>query len=113
MFDEVRRELGEELSFGPSDIGGIACVGLVEDQALRQPELIFITRSTRRRAEIEAQVDKKEHDASWCIATDRAMADGVLAAPAELTPVAVATVLLWGKEEFGEGWFRGHVESRS
>src|SRR6476619_7334639 len=40
-FAGFRRELGEELSLDEPDVPLIRCTGIVEDVALRQPELIF------------------------------------------------------------------------
>ncbi len=110
VFDEVRRELAEELSFGPADIADIRCLGLVEDVSLRQPELVFITRSTRTLIEIEALVDKKEHDASWSIESKAEDIKAAMRRSSELTPVAVAALLLWGRKEFGATWFSAQVE---
>src|SRR5205823_2713337 len=57
IFDEMRRELREELDFGPNDILDMRCIGLVEDRELRQPELIFTTESTAGRSQIESRLD--------------------------------------------------------
>jgi hypothetical protein len=109
VFDEVRRELCEELSFTPADIADMQCAGLVEDVSLRQPELIFITRSTQTLRQIESRVDKKEHDASWSIPATLPEIDATLQQASELTPVAVAALLIWGRMEFGEAWFKNKI----
>ncbi|HSZ55609.1 MAG TPA: hypothetical protein VK797_08120 [Tepidisphaeraceae bacterium] len=104
LFAAVRRELFEELSFGEADIAEIRCTGIAEDLALRQPELIFRVRSTLTRSRIEAQVHTEEHGDSVAIrAAPAAVADS-LTDPA-LTPVAVASLLLWGRMQFGPAWF--------
>jgi hypothetical protein len=94
VFAEVHRELAEELSLSFADIADMKCIGLVEDRSLRQPELIFVTRSTLSRKAIEQRLDRAEHVATYAIAPhaaeiDRAIADLLL------TPVAVATLTLW------------------
>ena len=94
VFAEIRRELDEELHLGPADVPRVRCVGLAEDPALRQPELIFIASTLRPRAELEEQLDREEHLAVYAVraeraAVARAMADEVL------TPVAVASLALW------------------
>ena len=85
---------------------GLRCAGLVEDERLRQPELIFRARCELARDEVAARVDGKEHRGLW---STRATGDDVEAAlPApELTPVAVASLLLWGRLWLpdGPGWF--------
>ena len=105
VFDEVRRELREELSFDDADVADIRCAGIVEDVSLRQPELIFAVRSTRPRARIESQVDAKEHGGSWSIPATAAALERALAQPHEFTPVAIAALLLWGRLTLGEDWF--------
>ena len=41
VFDDVRRELHEELAMTPDSIADIACIGVAEDNNIRHPELIF------------------------------------------------------------------------
>jgi len=96
VFDEIHRELDEELSLAAADITALRCIGLVEDQQLRQPELIFHARSTLTRAAIEARLDATEHVATYPIRAidseiQRAIGDPVL------TPVAVAALMLWSR----------------
>lgn len=105
LFEAVRRELREELSFNPAeDIAEIRCTGIAEDLALRQPEIIFRVTSRRARQEIVQRIDEAEHGASWAV---RAEAGAVEAAmrDARLTPVAVASLALWGRGAFGDEWF--------
>jgi len=94
VFDEIRRELREELHLTPAEIGNIRCVGLAEDRSLRQPELIFIAASTRTRAELEAQLDRAEHIAVYAVRADRVDVERAMGDPV-LTPVAVASLALW------------------
>jgi hypothetical protein len=104
VFAEVRRELKEELDFDDSDIAEIVCLGLVEDYSLRQPELIFRVRSPRTRRQIEATLDAAEHSAAVAIPIDPlALAEAAL--DPSLTPVATATLLLYGKQLAGPQWF--------
>jgi 8-oxo-dGTP pyrophosphatase MutT (NUDIX family) len=105
LFDEVRRELKEELAFKEPDIAELYCGGIAEDRSLRQPEIIFHCRSTRTLDEIVGQLDATEHRAAWSApATSDAIA-GALQNPARFTPVAVATLLLFGRVHFGDAWF--------
>lgn len=94
VFAEVRRELREELHLVAADIQAIRCVGLVEDAALRQPELIFVAGTRRTKAELEEQLDRTEHLAVYEVKAhldevERAMRDPLL------TPVGVASLALW------------------
>jgi hypothetical protein len=104
LFAEIERELAEEVGFAPADIASAVCVGLAEDISLRQPELIFAIQSDRTRQEIEATLDAGEHLGSVAIANTRAEVEAALRDPA-LTPIAMATILLWGRGKWGAGWF--------
>ena len=104
VFDGVMRELEEELRFTPSDVAELRCIGLIEDARIRQPELIFSATSKRTRADVESMMDAGEHHACVAVAVtpealEEAMRDALL------TPVAVGTLLLWGRIAFGDAWF--------
>jgi hypothetical protein len=90
VFAGIRKELFEELKLGEADIAQIHCIGLSEDRAIRQPELIFHVKSKRSRGEIERHLDDKEH--SELVAFDDP--DRALGQP-DLTPIARAAVSLW------------------
>jgi 8-oxo-dGTP pyrophosphatase MutT (NUDIX family) len=104
LFAAVRRELNEELSLTPDDVPDLRCTGIVEDQSLRQPELIFRAQTRLTRQQIEAQVLDDEHRDSVAIP---ATADSVsqLLQDFSLTPVGVASLLLWARVTFGDDWF--------
>lgn len=104
VFAALRRELQEELSLGGDDVTDLRCAGLVEDRMLRQPELIFLARCRLTREAVEAKLDPVEHRGTWSV---RAARDAIRAALSEpdLTPVAVASLLLWGRARFGAEWF--------
>ena len=104
VFDAVRRELAEELAFAADDVEAVRCTGLVEDRALRQPELIFRVRSGRTRQQVEAKLDRVEHHGTYAVRADRGGVEGAMG-DALLTPVAVASLLLWGRVRFGAAWF--------
>jgi hypothetical protein len=104
-FDEVRRELREELSLGGDDVSDIVCTGIVEDTILRHPEMIFAARSTLTRGRIEAQVDEEEHHDSFAVrATAEEVERALVDSGEPFTPVARATILLFGRIEFGQDW---------
>ncbi len=111
VFATVRRELAEELSFSDGDIAGIRFTGIAEDISLRQPEAILAVESKRSRAEIESRLDRAEHHSIW---STHATEQGIAAAVAnpELTPIAIAALLLWGRPRLGREWFET-VESAS
>lgn len=104
VFAAVRRELHEELGLDNSAIEDIHCTGLVEDGALRQPELIFRVLTSRLRRQVEAQVLPDEHRDGVAILADQGAIGKAVLDPA-LTPVAVASLMLWGRVRFGGDWF--------
>lgn len=110
LFAAVRRELGEELSLSDEDVPVVRCTGIVEDLSLRQPELIFRVRSRLTRREIESRLDRAEHHDSFALPGTREGVEAVLDDPL-LTPVGVASLLLWGRTAFGERWFEEHSSS--
>jgi hypothetical protein len=107
-FAAVYRELAEELSLARADVTDVRCTGLVEDRALRQPELIFLARTALPRAEVERRVDRGEHHASCALQRSPAQVLAWTADPA-LTPVAVASLLLAGRLRFDQQWFEAAV----
>jgi 8-oxo-dGTP pyrophosphatase MutT (NUDIX family) len=104
VFAAVRRELREELSLSEPDVADVRCAGLVEDRALRQPELIFLARCRQTRESVEGKLDPVEHRGTWSVRAARDTIGQALSEP-ELTPVAVASLLLWGRARFGAEWF--------
>ncbi len=111
VFAAVRRELREELSLEESDVTELRCTGLVEDGALRQPELVFRAGCPLTRAEVEARLDPVEHRGTWSAGVARERLEAALADD-ELTPVALASLLLWGRVRFGDEWFSQHRAGR-
>jgi len=103
VFADARRELWEELSLPAEAIAEMWCLGLVEDISLRQPELIFSVKSNRSRAEIEKNLNAAEHSAVMAIAGDTPGIDALLK-DGQLTPVCIASLLLWGWQQWGDAW---------
>jgi 8-oxo-dGTP pyrophosphatase MutT (NUDIX family) len=97
VFDDVCREMHEELAMTPDSIADIACLGVVEDNTIRHPELIFHLRSELTRQQIEAKLDPTEHVGTYAIQTsDIAKA----ANDPQLTPIALAALDLWSQHRF-------------
>lgn len=104
-FEAIERELAEELSFTLADIEEIYCTGIAEDLSIRQPELIFVARCGRRRAEVEAALDRAEHHATWSTPATAEAIEAAVRSDELFTPVAIAAMLLYGRVVFGEGFF--------
>jgi 8-oxo-dGTP pyrophosphatase MutT (NUDIX family) len=104
VFAEARRELKEELGLESEDIAGLACVAIIEDVSIAQPELIVSAKITRTRSQLENSLDQTEHDSLMAIEPIRHKVESSLSDSA-MTPVALGTILLWGREHFGADWF--------
>ena len=105
VFQEMRRELREELSLGEGTIADLICLGIAEDASLRQPELIFHAKSHLDAETIKKRLDAGEHTAVLAIAPEASAVETALAHPA-MTPIARATMLLWGRQRWRATWFR-------
>jgi hypothetical protein len=108
LFAAVRRELREELSLGEADVAEVRCAGIVLEKALRQNEFIFRARTSLSREQVESRVDRQEHRAAYAVPATTAGVESALRDPL-LTPVAVATLLLWARPHVGEAWFAKHA----
>lgn len=92
LFDDVRRELREELSLLPNEIDRIECVGVVEDARLRHPESIFYVRSTLSADALQKKVLPEEHGTSEAVPC-RADLLRTFAVRTDLTPVGASIAI--------------------
>jgi 8-oxo-dGTP pyrophosphatase MutT (NUDIX family) len=104
-FAAIRRELHEELALTENDLTEIHLTGIAEDLSIRQPELIFLARTSRTRAQVESALDRAEHHATWSTPATRDAIQAALRSGESFTPVAVAAILLFARIEFGQGFF--------
>ncbi len=105
VFTAVGRELLEELAIEANSLLGVRCIGMAEDLRLRQPELIFAATSSLSSQTIVQRLDPAEHTAVVAVpATASDILDAVTNDP-RLTPIAVASILMWGRLQFGDEWF--------
>ncbi|HEX3357421.1 MAG TPA: hypothetical protein VHS31_10660 [Tepidisphaeraceae bacterium] len=102
-FSAVERELQEELKLSAAEIESLRCIGIIEDEAIKHPELIFQAKVRSTRQQIESQLQRDEHGGSVAIQNGRP-AIGSALADVEFTPVALGTLLLFGRESFGDEW---------
>jgi hypothetical protein len=116
-FDCVARETCEELGLAMENLQEPLCLGMVRDKHIHQPELIFelaVGSSVEaiRRHSVKAQ-SRYEHDELVVLADHPAsVVDFIERKFAELTPVALASLLLHGLYRWGSGWFtstRGYL----
>ena len=103
VFAEMQRELREELSLSPADLRAMRCIGLIEDGALHQPELVFHVEADVSHENLVSALDSTEHEDVVTLEVSEAALRRAVRDPS-LTPVAVGTVLLLGRERFGDEW---------
>jgi 8-oxo-dGTP pyrophosphatase MutT (NUDIX family) len=104
VFAEVGRELTEELGLRRDDLTHLVCTAIIEDISIGQPELVFSAKSSRSRSQLQGMLDASEHDSLIAIEPTRQNVESSLKDSA-MTPVALGTILLWGREHFGTDWF--------
>jgi hypothetical protein len=108
VFADAGRELREELALHEHDIRQIRCIGVAMDLSIRQPEMIFLAWCTERAGQIESRLDKHEHVGTWRTCARRFSIEAALQSGERFTPVAVASLHLWGRVEFGDDWFEAN-----
>jgi hypothetical protein len=121
IFKAVERELNEELGLAAIEIRRMICLGMAEDRGLAQPELILHGEAEKTLEELRSGVDEVEHDALVAIEARREVfeleLEGAklytpkLARGKLYTPIALATILLCGREKFGNEWFDAVFQS--
>jgi len=105
VFDGMLRELREELRLEPSDLSEQRCIGIVSDNRLRQPEMIFYVRTQRTSREMAMTLETLEHRACVAVPARQEAIEAALSDCGAMTPVAVGTLLLFGRRCFGGEWF--------
>ncbi len=118
-FGSMIAEMREELSLSPDQIVSIHCMGVVRDKHIVQPEMIFETKVSADVPTLIAGArqakDSMEHAEVVPVRNHPAAVVSFMEQnAAELTPVALATLLLHGLRNWGGGWFastQGYLRS--
>jgi len=116
---QIVRELTEETNLPAACVQESLCLGLVRDKHIVQPELIFDlfidAEAQAVRREAARAADASEHA---CLVPVRdhpvAVVNFIEQYFAEMTPLALASLLLHGLRHWGGGWFattRGYLRS--
>jgi 8-oxo-dGTP pyrophosphatase MutT (NUDIX family) len=106
VFAAIRRELHEELSLAQSELTDQRCLGIVADDRLKQPEMVFAVDSKLSRSEIVSRLNTVEHKSAYEIpATAHGIESALTTDTDQLTPAAVAALLLWGRHRMGIDWY--------
>ena len=112
-------ELAEETNLKGDHLGEVVCLGLVRDKHIVQPELVFDVFANAdvayaRRVSSQAP-DAEEHSELLAVRDHPASVVTFIEQNYnELTPLALATLLLHGQRHWGSGWFaatRGYLRS--
>jgi len=118
-FDAIIGELHEETAVPPASVLDITCLGLVRDRNTVQPELIFDcyvdTDVLALFASAANAIDVAEHSSLVPVRNHPGAVVSFMEKHfSQLTPVALATLLLHGLKHWGSGWFataRGYLRS--
>jgi 8-oxo-dGTP pyrophosphatase MutT (NUDIX family) len=92
LFEDVRRELREELHLAEDRITAIECIGIVEDARLLHPETLFHVRASLSARQLQDQVHADEHGSSEAVALEPATLRA-FATRDDLTPVGAAVAI--------------------
>jgi hypothetical protein len=118
-FASIIDELHEETAVPPQSVSSISCLGLVRDRNTVQPELIFDcfidTDVVSLFASAATAIDAAEHSSLVPVRNHPGAVVSFMEKHfSQLTPVALATLLLHGLRHWGSGWFataRGYLRS--
>ena len=118
-FQTMRNELMEEINVPADHIKQLVCLGLVRDKHIVQPEMVFdivVNVSAEQiKHRLRTAVDAEEHDELILIRNHPAAVVTFMEQHfSQLTPVALASLLLHGLKNYGSGWFaaaRGYLRS--
>ena len=118
-FAAMLKELREETSIGDREVAGISLLGLVRDKHTVQPELIFDISLSADACRVKCGAaeaeDASEHTEMIPLRNHPAAVVTFMEQNfSQLTPVALATLLLHGLVHWGSGWFaaaRGYLRS--
>jgi 8-oxo-dGTP pyrophosphatase MutT (NUDIX family) len=105
LFAATIRELQEELSLAADELESIHCIGVAQDTRLIQPELMFSVKSRLRFDQIQSRLDPTEHHGIVSIPATASAIEQTLHDDIRLTPVACASLLLWGRVNLGRHWY--------
>jgi hypothetical protein len=116
-FEVIEAEMAEEAGLDRLCIQQTLCLGLVRDKKIVQPELIFGVTVDAEAGDLREQAadapDSFEHTELVAARSEASCLVTFIGQNfAELTPVAVATLLLHGMKCWGSGWFtaaRGYL----
>ncbi|MCL2700131.1 MAG: hypothetical protein FWE88_00390 [Phycisphaerae bacterium] len=116
-FQAVLDEIEQETGLQRTDLISPLCLGIVRDRKIVQPELVFWLRASAAASDVRARWphahDAHEHTDFVAIRSDAtSVIEFIQNRHDDLTPLALATLLLHGQHTWGSGWFtaaRGYL----
>lgn len=108
-FASTQRELNEELGLHPGDVPHLVCIGMIQDAAVQQPELIFQAELALNRDQLGQRLRPDDpHEEHTALLVCRSEPDAVvpfILAEKKFAPIAVGALCLFGRHKFGEQWY--------
>lgn len=101
---ELLREVSEEVGLAAHEITEVRVLGLTEDRNFRQPEMVWLVRTTCLRAELEQRIARDEHTGAWSVRADPDALRRELLPLRDMTPVLRAVLLVLGWHLGGAAW---------
>ncbi len=109
VFGSMRRELQEELHLDEAAVTGLIVTGLIRDQELQQPELLFEVSASLKRSDLAERWQKasewEEHTGIEFVFDEPEAVLAFLLQQGRLAPVAQAALLLHGRHGWGTEWY--------
>ncbi len=114
-FGSLTREILEELNVRPNELKDLACVGLVRDKEIHQPEMLFeatldLTAAQLRRRWESAEA-RDEHDDLVTLPDQPGAIVPFIRSCKRIAPVAIGALFLHGRLRWGEDWFTSAARS--
>lgn len=108
-FGGVARELEEELGLSRGEIHDMVCVGLIRDNEIHQPEMLFEARleltADELRGRWSAAEAKDEHDGLVDLGDAPDAVVPFIRSCGLIAPVAVGALMIHGRLRWGDDWF--------
>lgn len=107
-FESLTRELKEELDLNLDELVGLACVGLIRDNEIHQPEMLFEARLTLEAAALRKRwigaECRDEHDDLVTIRDAPEAIVPFIKSAGLIAPVAIGALFLHGDQSWGREW---------
>jgi len=108
VFASLCRELREELALAPDELDNLACVGLIRDKEIHQPELLFEARLKMSAAGLRERWKsadaRDEHEEIVTLADHPDAIVPFIQSCGAIAPVAIGALFIHGRLAWSEEW---------